>query len=319
MNFIDLHCDTALLLHENGGELYKNNYSVDIQKLQEGKALAQFFAMFVEKKSRENPFFKFEKMVSNFKSELDKNKEHITLVKTLKELEDENLKGKIGAFISIEEGEVLEGNPLNVKKVYDMGVRAITLTWNFENSIGYPNFNISDFKINPFGYRENGLKNDGKDIVVEMERVGIIPDASHLSDRGFWDLIDICKKPFVATHSNAREITLVPRNMSDDMIKALSNKGGVMGINFCANFLGDTKNSTVEQMVSHIKHIKNVGGIDVLALGSDFDGIGNKVEIENISQMDKLVFALEKCGFTMMEIEKIFYKNVKRVLKDTIG
>ncbi|MGL4773004.1 MAG: dipeptidase, partial [Clostridium sp.] len=140
-----------------------------------------------------------------------------------------------------------------------------------------------------------------------------------LSDGGFKTLLEVCKKPFIATHSNAREVTFVPRNMTDEMIKALSNKGGVMGINFCSSFLGNSKVSTIEEMVAHINHIRNVGGIDVLALGSDFDGIENKVEIEDASEMGKLVIALEKEGYTINDIEKIFYKNVKRVLRDTIG
>ena len=155
-------------------------------------------------------------------------------------------------------------------------------------------------------------------MVEEMERLGIVPDASHLSDRGFYDLVENCKKPFIVTHSNSRSIKRHPRNLTDDMIKKLSEKGGVMGINFCADFVGYEKVTQIKDLVSHIKHIKNVGGIDVISLGSDFDGIGNEVEIKDASEMGKLAQALEKEGFTIDEIEKIYYKNALRFLIDTL-
>ena len=156
------------------------------------------------------------------------------------------------SLLSIEEGEVLEGKVERQKEVYDLGIRFITLTWNFENSIGYPNKN--------FKYKDMGLKDKGKELVVEMENLGIIPDCSHLSDGGFYDLVDICKKPFIATHSNARAVTNHSRNLTDDMIVKLADKGGVMGLNFCSGFLGEAKVSTIDSMVAHLKHIRNVGG-----------------------------------------------------------
>ena len=189
-----------------------------------------------------------------------------------------------------------------------MGIRFITLIWNFKNSIGYPNAG--------YKYKDKGLTERGKEIVLEMERVGIIPDCSHLSDGGFYDLINICKKPFIATHSNARAITDHSRNLTDDMIVKLANKGGVMGLNFCGPFLGSEKVPTINSMIAHLKHIKNVGGVDVLALGTDFDGIGNEVEIKNIGEIGKLRDVLLKEGFTNTEIDKIYYGNVKRVLKE---
>lgn len=308
MYSIDLHCDTASrLLYENF-KLNESECKVDIKKLKKANAKAQVFAHFIELNIVDNPYTEFKKMYSNFMKELEKNKNDIELVTNLLELEEVNNKGKIGAFLSIEEGEVLEGKIERVKEIYDMGIRFITLTWNFKNSIGYPNAG--------FKYKDYGLTEKGKEIVEEMERVGIIPDCSHLSDGGFYDLVDICKKPFIATHSNARAITDHSRNLTDEMIVKLANKGGVMGLNFCAPFLGNEKVPSINSMISHVKHIKNVGGIDVLALGTDFDGIGNEVEVENIGEIGKLRDALLKEGFTNSEIDKIFYGNIKRVLKE---
>lgn len=167
-------------------------------------------------------------------------------------------------------------------------------------------------------YKEKGLTPLGIEMVGEMERLGIIPDASHLSDGGFYDLLRICTKPFIVTHSNSRELTNHPRNLTDEMIKRLSNKGGVMGINFCADFIGKNKVTSIEDMVKHIKHIKNVGGIDVISLGSDFDGIKNEVEIEDASKMGDLYHHLSKAGFTDDDVEKIYYKNSLRIFMENL-
>ena len=310
MKYIDLHCDTASrMLYENEG-LKKNRFKIDIEKLKKGGALAQVFAFFIDAGEVDDPLLEFQIMHRNFEKELEKNKKDIVLVRNIDELEKAENANKLGAFFSIEEGAVLKGKVENVQKVYDHGVRFITLTWNYKNSIGYPNYQ--------FLYKDKGLKPKGIEIVEEMERLGIVPDASHLSDKGFYDLVEICKKPFIVTHSNSREVKKHPRNLTDDMIKALANKGGIMGINFCADFVGHSKVTRINDLVSHIKHIRNVGGIDVISLGSDFDGIENEVEIKDASEMGKLAQALEKEGFTLDEIEKIYHKNALRFFMDTL-
>lgn len=310
MKYIDLHCDTASrMLYENQ-ELSKNKFSVDIKKLREGEALAQVFAFFVNAGEIDDLYLEFEIMYNNFINELEKNNKYIKIVRNITELNEAYKKGKIGAFLSIEEGDVLQGKIENLKKVYDKGVRIITLTWNYKNSIGYPNYN--------YIYKDRGLERKGIEIVSEMENLGMIPDASHLSDAGFYDLERLCKKPFIVSHSNSRSITDNPRNLTDDMIKLLAEKGGVMGINFCSDFLGGNKVSSIEDMIRHIKHIKNIGGIDVISIGSDFDGIKNQVEIKNASEMNKLADILNKEGFSYDEIEKIYYKNALRVFLETL-
>jgi len=310
MNSIDLHCDTALRLVYEDLELKESICKVDINKLKKAEALAQVFAHFVELNIVENPYEEFKKLNKKLMEEINKNSDAIEVVTNLEEMYKARDKNKIGAFLSIEEGEVLEGKVERLKEVYDLGIRFITLTWNFENSIGYPNKN--------FKYKDMGLKDKGKELVVEMENLGIIPDCSHLSDGGFYDLVDICKKPFIATHSNARAVTNHSRNLTDDMIVKLADKGGVMGLNFCSGFLGEAKVSTIDSMVAHLKHIRNVGGIDVIALGTDYDGIENEVEIKDIGEIGMLRDVLLKEKFTNTEIDKIFYKNAERVFKDCL-
>ena len=308
MKYIDLHCDTAYRMIKEDLKLKDSICKVNIENLKKGEALAEVFAFFIDLEEEKDPYDAFVSMYDNFISEINNNKNSIEIVKSVNELKDCNKNGKIGAFLSIEEGEVLKGDVSKVSEVYDRGIRILTLTWNYENSIGYPNYKF----IN----KDKGLKEKGIEIVKEMERVGIIPDCSHLSDGGFYDLSKICTKPFVATHSNARTIKNHPRNLTDDMIKILSDKGGVMGLNFCSDFVSEDEITKVSEIAKHAKHIKNIGGIDVLSIGSDFDGIENEVEIKDAGEMNKLYYALKKEGFTDDDIEKIFYKNIIRVLEE---
>ena len=169
---------------------------------------------------------------------------------------------------------------------------------------------------------DRGLKKSGFEFIEEMENLGIIIDVSHLSDAGFYDILNNTKKPFVASHSNARSICGHRRNMTDDMIKKLAHRGGVMGLNFYSCFLNnnatDDDMSKMDDMINHIKHIKNIGGIEVIGLGSDFDGIDCKVEIENASKMQILAEKMKKEGFTEKEVEHIFYKNVLNLFKEIL-
>lgn len=312
MNFIDFHCDTmeALLNNPNNWSLSKNNLSVDIEKMKKGNSLAQFFALYINQEKTKNPLDTCLEMVDKFYLELDKNIDSIALATNCKDLTKNKQKGKISAFLTIEGGEAINGSLYNLRNFYRLGVRLITLTWNFPNEIGFPNCK------DEYVYR--GLTSFGHELIGEMNNLSMIIDVSHLSDKGFYDVARISKKPFIASHSNSRTITNHPRNLTDEMIKILSQKGGVMGINFEKSFLGENIPAEVSDMINHIKHIRKVGGIDVIVIGSDFDGVELPSEITNIGEINKLAFELKKNNFSEDEIEKIFYKNALRVIKDTL-
>lgn len=312
MKFIDLHCDTIdILMNEVKDPKLKNNsHCVDIEKLTKGNCLAQTFALYVDIGMHKNPYNHCVNMAKKFHEEIKLNNDVINLATNYKEIMSNEKNKKISALLAIEEGAVLEGDIQNLIKFYDLGVRMMTLTWNHENEIGYPH-------VKP-EYKIKGLKDFGVEVVEKMNELGMIVDVSHLSDAGFYDVAKISKKPFIATHSNARKITDHSRNLTDDMIKVLANSGGVTGINFCSAFIGETPMAMIDDMVKHIKHIKNIGGIDVIALGSDFDGIDCPVEIKDVSEMGKLAIKLEQENFTTDEIEKIYYKNALRVINDVI-
>lgn len=313
MNVIDLHCDTIYHLVDNANlTLKNNNLGIDLGKLKKSGSLAQFFALFIGLEEHDKPFNRAMDMLNRFYEEINKNSHDINIAKSYEDFVRNKNSGKISAFLTLEEGEAFEGSINKLKNFYDLGVRLVTLTWNHENSIGYPNCKKE--------FMDKGLKAFGLEALEEMNKLGVIIDVSHLSDGGFYDVAKYSKKPFVASHSNSREICNHSRNLTDEMIKILSEKGGTMGINFEKSFLiKDGSYSKVEDMVTHIKHIYNVGGADVISIGSDFDGIDHSnLEINNIAEIYKLTSALEKNGFTENEIDKILYKNALRVIKDVL-
>lgn len=151
----------------------------------------------------------------------------------------------------------------------------------------------------------------------------MLVDVSHLSDRGFWDVLEAGTRPFVASHSNARTVCPCVRNLTDEMIRALAERGGVMGLNFCADFLrtvpeGESNPGRLEDVVAHARHVFRMGGEDCLGLGSDFDGIDTNEALPGAQSMGKLWEALRQGGFTERQLDKIFYGNVLRVLESVI-
>ena len=310
MKVADMHCDTIYEINErqhNGEncELRSNALNISIEKMEKGDYLIQNFAMFTHLKKTDNPITHVMDMIDTFYNEIDKNND------------------KMSALLTLEEGGVVCNDLSYLRNYYRLGVRMITLTWNFENGIGHPNFDVHGDKHGYYEYDDkNGLTDFGIEYVKEMERLVIIIDVSHLSDAGFYDVLKYTNAPFVASHSNARSVCPHARNMSDDMIIQLAKRGGVMGINFAADFLdyNEEENalSKVESMVKHIEYIKNLAGIDVIGLGSDFDGIPQNLELKDCSYMPLLEKALYEHGFSKEEVEKIFYKNVLRVYKEVL-
>ncbi|WP_392486890.1 dipeptidase [Haloimpatiens sp. FM7315] len=312
MMLIDLHCDTIykMVEEEKNINFKQNKLQVDLNKLKKAQSMAQFFACFVDLQRDKNPLERALDMIDKFYEKIGENIGNIDIARNYDEIINNNNEGKISGVLTIEGGEALKGKISNLRNFYKLGVRLVTLTWNYQNEIGYPGC-VSEFK-------NKGLTEFGKELVCEMNRLGMIVDVSHLSDAGFYDVIKYSSKPIMASHSNSREIQNHSRNLTDDMIKALAENGGVMGLNFCNAFLSSKKIGSVGDMAKHIKHIVNVGGIDIMAVGTDFDGINNPPEIEDIGGIYKLYEELRKQGFSEEDIDKIFYKNALRVIKEVL-
>ena len=307
---IDLHCDTIMQLldHPDSGDLYRNTWKIDIEKLQKAHSKVQDFALFINLGETNDPYGRYEEMRNLCTTQIHLYGEHIKHVLSYQDVKSVYESGKIGALMSIEEGGVLGGDLDKLKQAYQDGVRLITLTWNYPNNLGEPHCGEQHKKLTPKGI----------EFVEVMQDLGIIVDCSHLNDAGTEQLGDILDVPFVASHSNAREITAHTRNLPDNLIKLIANKGGVIGLNFAQSFLGTSPVSRIEDIVKHGLYLINKGGEDVVALGTDFDGIKPNTEIKDTSEMYRLYDAFKEAGLSVEQCEKLFWKNADRLLKEIL-
>ncbi|MDR0898396.1 MAG: dipeptidase [Oscillospiraceae bacterium] len=209
-------------------------------------------------------------------------------------------------MLSIEGGEII-GDSLDTLRYFrKLGVRLLALTWNYENLLAYPHCAGGQHGLKPFGW----------EVVREMNRLGIAADVSHLGEGGFWDLIFHNDKPPMASHSCCRKLRNHTRNLTDDQIRALIDRGGWIGVNFYTAFLTDTGHATAETVVDHIAHIAKLGGIGHVGFGSDFDGIDSApVDVSNASEIPNLLAALRRRGFSETEIEGIAGGNFLRYMR----
>lgn len=321
MKIVDMHCDTISGLWRARQEgrpepLRENQMQVDLKKMAQGDYLLQNFAMFVFLGREADPLVNVLELIDEYYRQLEANRDLIAPAYRYEDIEKNAAEGKLSALLTIEEGGVLKGSVEVLRNLYRLGVRMLTLTWNFENEIGYPNTIVRREDYDPA--KRYGLKPQGIEIVREMDRLGMIVDVSHLGDDGFWDVVKYSSAPFVASHSNARSQCGHTRNLTDEMIRALADRGGVMGINFCGDFLSDNGSDRIDDMIRHIRHIRDVGGIDCIGLGTDFDGIDNQPEVADAAHMPLLVRGLEQAGFHGAEIEKICSGNVLRLYREVL-
>ena len=302
-NIIDLHCDTITTLYKQNKSLLRNDLHLDVQRLVKGQYLLQCFAIFLNKGET---IYDFNKYYEYYNQQLELNKIYLEKILSYNDILKIKSDNKIGAMLTLENGDIITNLDI-IDYLYSLGIRMITLTWNYSNLISSSNKD-----------ENNGLTDFGKKVINKMNELGIIIDVSHLSDQGFYDVIKLSNSPIVASHSNSRYICNNKRNLTDDMILLLHKNGGVMGMNYYKDFLTNQNIDTIQDIVNHIKHIKDLGCIDNIALGSDFDGIETPNELSSCDKMNLLYECLIKNGFKENEIEKIFYKNIMRVFKKVL-
>lgn len=339
MKWIDMHCDTLSEIIKAGrGNLKRNHLSVDIERLKQTGGV-QFFACYVNaadygkktKASSMNTGKKFPAMAGNTKRWDEAYEavigmtscfakecgEDFYMAENAEDIERntaENSNHANGAagILTLEEGGVLNGRLSRLEHLYSKGVRLVTLTWNYENCIGYPNSNDRNIM-------EKGLTDFGIQTVERMNDMGMIVDVSHLSDGGFRDCIRYSRFPVAASHSNARSLCRHPRNLSDEMLRALGENGGVAGLNFYSRFLKEKNGTSPSDIAEHAAWIIKKAGEDAAALGTDFDGFDRDClpdGIRGIQDMDKVWNAMREKGITPRQLDKIAYGNVMRVIQE---
>lgn len=343
MNFLDMHCDTIYRIHEKRFHGEKTclksdpELCINLEKMQKAGYLLQNFAAFVDLREAEERFqqapdapYRFvTELVDLFQSEMENNRAIIHPVTTWEEIRQNQEAGILSALLTVEEGGVCLGDLEKLHTLYSRGTRMMTLTWNYENKLGFPSCLQSGSRPYHAGEKRSlGLKEKGLVFVSEMERLGMIVDVSHLSDDGFFDVCEHAQKPFVASHSNARSLCGHCRNLTDEMIRMLGEHGGVTGLNLCPDFvleegkrdkaLSDSRNELLEALAEHAVHIMNVGGSACIGLGTDFDGFGEASAPRDAAEMQDLTWVLHKHHVSDDNIDGILYRNVLNLYRELL-
>ncbi len=302
--FADWHCDTASAIFENKESLYDASGHINLKMLENYDSPVQTFAVWLKRLYYPEAYLKTVEIIDYFKNEVNNNKDKIALVTGYDDIIENN--GKICALLSIEGCEALEGSLEKLYSLYSMGVRAATLTWNYKNCVAT---GVMESSLG------GGLTDFGRQAVKEMERLGIVIDVSHLSDEGFYDVQKHTEKPFIATHSNCRSICSFPRNLTDDQLRIIGERGGIAGLNMCVDFLSDRGRADKDDILRHTEHMLKVCGEDHICLGCDFDGIPVTPEgMENVTKIGRLLDDIEE-EFGKETAEKIGKGNFMRIME----
>ncbi len=306
----DAHCDTISEIYSRKLSLDRNALHLDLKRMEEFDTYIQVFAAFVDKKNiSTTPFNHCMSLIQKYHSEIEKNKDRISVIETANQLKSAAKNGGLYSILSIEGGEALGDNIDAIYMYHKLGVRLITLTWNYANE-------IADGITEDSG---GGLTEFGKRAVKIMENTGILIDVSHLSMQGFWDVAESTEHPFVASHSCVKNLCAHIRNLSDEQIKEIIERKGCIGINFYPDFLSAEKNCGMEKIMDHIEYILALGGENSVGLGSDFDGVDRlPYGIKGGEDMKSLVYLMKKSCIAKEIINKITFENFYRVFYDAL-
>lgn len=318
----------------------------DIPRLRAGGIGAQFFAVFVAANYTydNHSAHRALQMIDTVRHDIvDRYPRDFKLALTAADIESAHRDGKIAALMGIEGGHAIEDSLRLLREFYALGIRYMTLTHGNTNNWADSSGDMDRAEVR----HHNGLTPFGKDVVLEMNRLGMLVDISHVADKTFWDALETSRAPVFASHSSCRALANVPRNMSDEMIKAVARKGGVVQINFSCDFLSQryadamaplrrklrdlsfeerrslmakqrsaVPPATLEDVVQHIHHVVKIAGVDFVGIGSDFDGVGcTPARLDDVSKFPNLTRALLEKGYSAEDIRKIYGGNLLRVMR----
>ena len=312
---IDLHNDVLEVMIDDPAyhlaDLHTYNHT-DIPRLQQGEVDVQFFSIWVSPTAYTEYYQQALAMRDLLYSELSTNTSTISQATTMQQALEINNQNKIAAVIGVEGGHSIENNIDNLVTLYNAGMRYLTITWN----------NSTDWAISAKDQRTEtrGLSDFGRQVIRTMDSLGIIIDVSHVGIITIQDILTETKNPIVATHSGARSIYDHYRNLYDWQIQDIANSGGVIGVVFYPWFLNGSASASISDVITHIDYIKNLVGIDYVAIGSDFDGIEvTPLGLEDVTKFPDLTIALLQHGYTESDLEKILGGNFRRVFEQVCG
>ncbi len=306
MRIYDLHCDVLYKMLLEPGLSFSDDRTLDVtyERLVEGGIGLQAFAIFLPE-DRVPTFEMVEEAVRAFHTSI-LSRPKMVFVKSRLDLSRAEREGGIGALLTLEGAEGLMGSMEYLQRVYDLGVRCLGLTWNYANW-------AADGVLEE---RKAGLTLKGRELVARCDEIGMIIDISHLNEPGFWEVLELTKRPVIASHSNAAAVTDHPRNLSDEQIQAMISRGGCIGITFVPDFIGGGQGIT--DVLKHLDHVCSLGGEDHVGFGSDFDGIDEYLhELTHPGQYAKLTEALHK-HYSSEQVEKFLHINWRRFLESNL-
>lgn len=304
----DAHCDSiSRFLLQKSDSLKKSGGHLDLDRVRGFAPYAQFFALFANASTPGPAMWeRYLALLERFRGEVNACTERVVHCRTADEACSAGKQGKIAAFLSVEGGELLDCDLSKLDIACKDGVRAINVTWNHANALS------GSHKDHP----EQGLTQQGIRFVRRMRELGILIDVSHISDPGFWDVLEYAPGPIIATHSNARDVFFHTRNLTDEQITAIINCHGVIGLNLFVDFVGVLP-SGVDSVLTHLERILELGGEDTVALGGDWDGADPLVDgFRDISGWRVLYEELLRRNYSEELVQKIFYFNMMRIVRE---
>jgi membrane dipeptidase len=312
-----------------------SKHHTDLARLKSCGVGAVFFAAYVgpEYATTRTSAVRALQMIDTIRTDIvARHPNDFVLAQSAADIEAAHKHGRIAALIGIEGGHAIEDSLRLLRNFYALGVRYMTLTHTNTNNWADSSGDMDKAQIK----HHNGLTDFGKQVVSEMNRLGMMVDVSHVADKTFWDALETSRGPVFASHSSCRAICNVARNMTDEMIVAMATKGGVIQINFSSTFLSQrsadadrlaeaTKSGKdmpavppagLEDVVAHINHVVKIAGIEAVGIGSDFDGVRSvPTGLEDVSKFPNLTRALLEEGYSASDIRKIYGGNTLRVMR----
>lgn len=313
----DAHCDTIYRVWQNGGGLRCNSYHIDLERAKRFTPYAQVFAVFGRPVSGIPVDYSKDwsveqvtdcgtRLLSLLLAQLRSNADIITLCRSAEEARQAAQMGKMAAFIAVEGAELIGCDLSALAGAYSQGVRLINLCWNYDNALCCA----------ANGPAQGGLTRLGREYVAYMQKIGVVVDLSHASERSFWETAEISVRPIIAGHSNSKKICDNPRNLTDDQYLEIIRQGGVAGLNLCPEFLNARGRAGIDDVIRHAEHFLELGGEKALCLGGDLDGIDSApVGISGLESYEIIYEAMLRQNWKEDIIRDIFYNNLLDVLE----
>lgn len=309
ISVFDAHCDTISRCWREYEGLYANSGMISLERTAGFVQYCQFFALWTADGYTGYPLGgdsverAYHALLRCFKDQMARNSEKIVQCRTAGEAERANRQGKAAAFLAVEGAELLGCDPARLDEAAAEGVAAINLTWNHANALS------GSSKEEP----ERGLSPLGREFVAKMEDLHILVDVSHLSEAGFWDVAELARRPFIASHSNAKLVWDHTRSLTDGQINAIIKNQGVIGLNFYEEFVGGSRD--LDMVRAHLDHLLELGGEKTVALGGDWDGCDTIADLPAIDSLPRLYEHLLHHGYRETVVQDLFYNNLMRVVR----